>query len=89
MTVARITPDEVAVLSTAGDHDLGGKNWDDRIATYLAEKFAAETGLDPLDDPVALNEVLTLRRAGQVGPLRADLDPDHPPARPAAASRTS
>ena len=41
VTVARITPDEVAVLSTAGDHDLGGKNWDDLIATYLAEKFAA------------------------------------------------
>ncbi len=58
VTVARITPDQIAVLSTAGDHDLGGKNWDDRIATFLAEKFAAETGLDPLDDPMALNEVL-------------------------------
>src|SRR5262249_30640182 len=58
VTVARITPDEIAVLSTAGDHDLGGKNWDDRIATFLSEKFAADTGVDPLDDPVALNEVL-------------------------------
>src|SRR5215212_999300 len=58
VTVARITPEEIAVLSTAGDHDLGGKNWDDRIATYLSEKFAADTGIDPLDDPVALNEVL-------------------------------
>ncbi|WP_165068565.1 Hsp70 family protein [Paludisphaera rhizosphaerae] len=58
VTVARITPEDVAVLATAGDHDLGGKNWDDRIATYFAEKFAEETGFDPLDDPVALNEVL-------------------------------
>jgi molecular chaperone DnaK len=58
VTVARITPDEIIILSTAGDHDLGGKNWDDRIATFLAERFAAETGYDPLDDPVALNEVL-------------------------------
>ena len=58
VTVARITPDEIVILSTAGDHDLGGKNWDDRIATFLAERFAAETGFDPLDDPVALNEVL-------------------------------
>ncbi|MDR3632924.1 MAG: Hsp70 family protein [Isosphaeraceae bacterium] len=58
VTVARITPEQVAVLSTAGDHDLGGKNWDDRIASYLAEKFAADTGIDPLDDPLALNEVL-------------------------------
>ena len=58
VTVARITPDEIVILATAGDHDLGGKNWDDRIATFLAERFAAETGFDPLDDPVALNEVL-------------------------------
>ena len=58
VTVARISPEEVSVLSTAGDHDLGGKNWDDRIATFLAEKFAADTGVDPLDDPLALNEVL-------------------------------
>src|SRR5262249_24299242 len=60
VTVARIAPDEIRVLATAGDHDLGGKNWDDRIATFLAEKFASETGVDPLDDPVALNEVLVL-----------------------------
>ncbi len=58
VTVARITPGETVILATAGDHDLGGKNWDDRIATFLAERFAAETGFDPLDDPTALNEVL-------------------------------
>ena len=58
VTVAAITGEEIAVRSTAGDHDLGGKNWDDRIATFLAERFAADTGFDPLDEPVALNEVL-------------------------------
>ena len=58
VTVAAINEEEIAVRSTAGDHDLGGKNWDDRIATFLAERFASETGFDPLDDPVALNEVL-------------------------------
>ena len=65
VTVARILPDAIEVLSTAGDHDLGGKNWDDRIATMLAEKFAAETGFDPLDDPVSLNEVLLLAEAAK------------------------
>ena len=60
VTVAKITPAELAVLSTAGDHDLGGKNWDDRIAAFLAERFEAETGVDPLDDPVHLNEVLAI-----------------------------
>ncbi|WP_169980415.1 Hsp70 family protein [Tautonia rosea] len=58
VTVATITPEEIVVRSTTGDHDLGGKNWDDRIATFLAERFEAETGFDPLDDPIALNEVL-------------------------------
>ena len=58
VTVAHIMPDEIAILATAGDHDLGGKNWDDRIATFLAEQFAVETGFDPLDDPMALDEVL-------------------------------
>ena len=60
VTVARVGRESIDVLATAGDHDLGGKNWDDRIASYLAEKFAAETGVDPLDDPMALNEVLLL-----------------------------
>ena len=58
VTVARIEPDTIEVLSTAGDHDLGGKNWDDRIATYLSEKLESETGADPLDDPLAFNELL-------------------------------
>ncbi len=60
VTVAQISAGGVTVLATAGDHDLGGKNWDDRIATFLAEKFHAATGVDPLDDAVMLNEVLTL-----------------------------
>ena len=85
MTVARITPEEVAVLATAGDHDLGGKNWDDRIATFLAERFAAETGFDPLDDPVALNEVLVRSEQAKWTALGAVVDPGHAPARRRAA----
>ena len=56
------------ILSTAGDHDLGGKNWDDRIATFLVERFSAETGFDPLDDPVeALNvKYFSAQRAGEI-----------------------
>jgi len=58
VTVAHIDPRTIEVLATTGDHDLGGKNWDDRIATFLAERFAERAGYDPLDDPPALNEVL-------------------------------
>ena len=58
VTVAEVGGGALDVLATAGDHDLGGKNWDDRIAAWLGERFLQETGIDPLDDPVALNEVL-------------------------------
>ena len=85
VTVARITPAEIVVLSTAGDHDLGGKNWDDRIATFLAERFAAETGFDPLDDPLGLERGPGPQRAGQVDALRTRLGADHAPARHRAA----
>ena len=81
VTIARIMPDDIAVLATAGDHDLGGKNWDDRIATFLAEQFAAETGFDPLDDPGRAQRSARSQRAGQVDSLGADVDPDHPATR--------
>ena len=89
VTVARVAPDSIDVLSTAGDHDLGGKNWDDRIASYLAEKFATETGVDPLDDPSALNEVLLLAEGAEVDPLRAARRPGSRSRSARSASRTS
>ena len=79
VTVARISPDEIAVLSTAGDHDLGGKNWDDRIATYLAEKFASARGSTPLDDPMAVKRGAGPKRAGEVGPVGPDVHPRDAP----------
>ncbi len=81
VTVARITPDEIVILSTAGDHDLGGKNWDDRIATFLSERFAAETGFRPARRPGGAQRSAGAQRAGQVGALRAVVDPDHASAR--------
>ena len=60
VTVARVGPGGVEVLATAGDHDLGGRNWDDRLAAHLAERFLAETGSDPLDDPASFSELLSL-----------------------------
>lgn len=58
VSLVRIGPDELTVLSTAGDHNLGGKDWDDRIATYLGEHFAEVHGSNPLDDTVAFNDLL-------------------------------
>ncbi len=81
VTVARIAAEDITVLATAGDHDLGGKNWDDRIATFLAEQFAARDRLRSARRPGRAQRGAGSQRAGQVGPLGADVDPDHSPAR--------
>lgn len=58
VSLVKSTAETVVVLGTAGDHELGGKDWDDRIAIYLGEKFAAEHGANPLDDTTAFQDLL-------------------------------
>ena len=58
ITLVRITPEEITVLATDGDHELGGKDWDDRIARFLATRFRDEHGLDPLENTLAFQDVL-------------------------------
>ena len=45
------------VASTAGDNHLGGDDWDQRIITWLADKFKAENGIDLLQDKMALQRL--------------------------------
>jgi len=56
VSVVTITPTTQRVLGTGGDHNLGGKDWDDRIFSYLAQQFQAEFGVEPVDD--GYNELL-------------------------------
>ena len=53
VTMIDIRKDSVEVICTGGDHNLGGKDWDDRIVAHMVELFQAETGTDEdiLDDP--------------------------------------
>ena len=46
ISVLEIGKDVFQVLSTAGDTYLGGDDFDDRIMTWLAETFLAQTGID-------------------------------------------
>jgi molecular chaperone DnaK (HSP70) len=47
-----IRPDAVEVICTGGDHNLGGKDWDDRIVSTLVQEFQNATGTneDILED---------------------------------------
>lgn len=58
ITVMEISEDTIKVLGTDGDHELGGKNWDDRLITFAAAKFTEEYQTDPLTDSVSFNDLL-------------------------------
>ena len=59
ITMIHIQPGEIRVICTGGDHNLGGKDWDDRVLMYLAERYQNETGTPDniLDDPETLQEL--------------------------------
>jgi molecular chaperone DnaK len=44
LTLLRIGPDELRVLSSTGDHELGGKDFDERIVQFLGDRFSDEFG---------------------------------------------
>lgn len=58
VTIMKTAAEEIIVLGTDGDHELGGKNWDDRIVNWVAQKFEEEFGIDPLSDSLSFNEIL-------------------------------
>lgn len=54
VTVVRYTPTEFRVLATDGDTMLGGLDWTNRLAEFLADEFESEFGLDPRTDSFAM-----------------------------------
>lgn len=50
ISLVLITPDELRVLGTDGDHNLGGKDWDDRLIEYLEQRFEEEFGMELVGD---------------------------------------
>lgn len=61
ITMIDIRPGEsIEVICTGGDHNLGGKDWDDRIVAHLVGEFQKTTGItsDILDDPDTCQDLL-------------------------------
>lgn len=60
-TVIRLSQRRIDVVATAGDHELGGVDWDERLATYLAGRFVEEQPAagDPLDDSYGAQDLIT------------------------------
>lgn len=58
VTLARINSDEIVIIGSDGDHELGGKDWDDCIARYLASEFLEKYGIDLSDAPQMIASLL-------------------------------
>lgn len=49
VTIMQVDGKKIDVIATGGDHQLGGKDIEDRIITYFQEEFQKATGFDPLN----------------------------------------
>ncbi len=50
VTIMRIEGHKIDIVTTNGDHRLGGKDWDDVIVNHVAEQFDRAHGENPLLD---------------------------------------
>lgn len=74
VSVVTLSTGELTVIAAAGDHHLGGRDWDDRLAMHLRDRFLADTGVDLLGDETGellvaveqLKRSLTARRSADV-----------------------
>jgi len=61
ITVIEIKSGSITVVCTGGDHQLGGRDWDEVLATYFAQCFSEETGVNAeelTENPEAWQELL-------------------------------
>jgi molecular chaperone DnaK len=74
VSIVTLTTDELTVIAATGDHQLGGRDWDDRLAMHLRDRLLADTGVDLLGDDASellvtveqLKRSLTARRSADV-----------------------
>lgn len=70
ITLIEIKDGAINVIATGGDDQLGGKDWDEAIVNYLAERFQAETGTpasELLDNMETLQELMNAAEKAKKG----------------------
>ncbi|MCB9743040.1 MAG: Hsp70 family protein [Alphaproteobacteria bacterium] len=70
VTITHIRGRNIEVIATAGDHELGGKDWDDCLINFAAEQFQSKHGLDPLDDTAAYHDLRQKCVSAKIGLTR-------------------
>lgn len=74
VSLVRVEADTLEVIATAGDHQLGGRDWDDCIVAFVASEFEREHGIELtfeesqalLVEAERLKHTLTARDSGQI-----------------------
>lgn len=51
ITVMNIVGSNISVVCTGGDDQLGGKDWDEALMSYVIERYEEENGEDLSEDP--------------------------------------
>jgi len=46
VTIMKISADNIEVICSDGDHELGGKDWDEAVMRFLKDEFVSETRFD-------------------------------------------
>ncbi len=66
IALMRIDPLGFHTLATDGDDRLGGKDWDDRIITHVAQCFEEAHGCNPLESPETYQDLLDKAEAAKI-----------------------
>ena len=75
VTIIQVVPDKsITVVATDGNHNLGGKDWDEAIRGYLIEQFNQETGVteDIYDDPETMGDLELQSEKAKIALSRKD-----------------
>ena len=57
VTIMRISSNKIEIICSDGDHDLGGKKWNDILIRYLVDQFIKKTGHDVEFDEYAVQDL--------------------------------
>jgi molecular chaperone DnaK len=56
VSIIEVSDGSVSVIATGGDHELGGRDWDEEVVKYLSQEWMRQTGA--AEDPSASAETL-------------------------------
>lgn len=57
VTIMNISSEKIEIICSDGNHELGGKDWDEAVMRYLAEEFISQTGFDGEFDEYAQQDM--------------------------------